>query len=102
MSILEYNYYGAPVNFKHIITSSAESLKEYIPDTDHGANSIKVQTHNGIGVLHIIRDHDTSYHLSYYKPNESRAFWGSSTITDSEAVDVIWLQCWARPGGFLP
>jgi len=90
------------MNFSHIISSPAESLKGYIPDKDHGANSVKVQTQNGIGMLHIIRDNETSYHLSFYKPNESKAFWGSSTISNSEAVDGIWLLCWTRPGGFLP
>lgn len=90
------------MNFSHILSTPEESLNSYIPDKDHGANSIKVQTQKGIGVLHIIRDSETSYHLSFYKPNESKAFWGSSTIPTLEAVDGIWSQCWIRPGGFLP
>jgi hypothetical protein len=90
------------LNFSHILSSPTESLKEYIPDKDHGANSIKVQTQNGIGTLHIIRDNEASYHLTFYKPNISKAFWGSSTIPNFEAVDETWLLCWTRPGGFLP
>jgi hypothetical protein len=90
------------MNFNHIISSSTESLKEYIPDKDQAANSIKVQTQNGVGRLHIIRDNETSYHLTFYRPNESKACWGSSTIPNPESVDGVWLLCWARPGGFLP
>jgi hypothetical protein len=90
------------LNFSHVLSSPEESLKSYIPDRDHGANSIKVQTRTGIGVLHIIRDSEISYRLSFYRPNESKAFWGSPTIPEIEAVDGIWLLCWSRPGGFLP
>ena len=50
----------------------------------------------------IIRDSELPYHLSCYKPNESKAFWEAQPIPNFEALDGIWLLCWTRPGGFLP
>ncbi len=93
------------VKINHIITKPTESLKNHLPQKDQSLNTVRVQTKDGIGELHIFREHQNEYFLSFYKVGKSthhlELVWQSRAISSPNAVDTTWLACWNRPGGFL-
>ena len=76
-------------------------FEDYLPDKNHRVNIVKVQTKNGVGTLHIMSEDAESYFLSFYNPNESKAFWKSPLLPNLEAINGVWFLCWTQPGGFL-
>ena len=90
----------------HILKSPEESLIPFLPNKDHKENIVEVMTKDGLGELHLLREANDRYFITFYKPNQSafknERIWQSGTLRTPLEVDRAWSNCWTGPEKIFP
>ena len=83
-----------------MLTSTSQSIKEYLPKKDNERTFVEVKIKNFIGKLEIHRENKNSYFLYLYQQNNEKSIWEAKSLIEQE-IDSIWFTLNVDPKFFM-